>query len=744
MRVLLLLRGAPGCGKTTWIRENGLAPYALSADEIRTMCASPEQTPDGGTQISQKNEGVVWDMLFKLLEIRMQKGEFTVIDATNSKTAEMKRYKDLCDDYRYRIYLVDFTSIPIDVAKARNAGRPEMKRVPAYVIEKMYSRFETQKVPSGITVISPDELEKVWIKPLDFSDYKAVHVIGDVHGCWHALMDAFPHKDDGGDPVLPADELYIFVGDYVDRGIENGAVLRFLMNIYTQRNVILLEGNHERWLWMWANGETTPSKEFELRTRTEIEKGEEDVEELKKNVRRLYRKMAQCAWFTYGEDEFLVTHGGISRFPWQLTLLSSCQMMQGVGSYNEVEIVDNAFAKNTPDRTFQIHGHRNAKHLPVRVNDRAFNLEGGVEFGGELRVVDLYPDGRKETREIKNFVFAVREDRQEDKTAETVGDAILALRRNKYVQEKSFGNISSFNFTRAAFYDKIWDAQTTKARGFYVNIPHQKIVARSYDKFFNVNEREETKLEALRQTLEFPVTAYVKENGFLGIAAYNDENDSLFVTTKSSPDGPYADWLREMIVKKVSPENAGRMKRFSKDHNVSFVFECVDMTNDPHVIEYGEDHLFLLDIVYNSLDFKKFPYDELTKAGQMFGLEVKKQAFVLDTWQDFYDWYYKVLEEDYTYEDKEIEGFVLEDAEGYMVKLKLAYYNFWKFMRSIAHKTIKCGALPGKMMGSLTTPTANRFYAWVRDHEHREELPESIVTLRRMFYEDMKKETKEP
>ena len=47
MRVLLLLRGSAGCGKSTWIEQNGLKPYALSADDIRLLCQSPVLQPDG-------------------------------------------------------------------------------------------------------------------------------------------------------------------------------------------------------------------------------------------------------------------------------------------------------------------------------------------------------------------------------------------------------------------------------------------------------------------------------------------------------------------------------------------------------------------------------------------------------------------------------------------------------------------------------------------------------------------------
>ena len=122
MRTLLLLRGSPGCGKSTWIEQNGLKQYALSADDIRMMCSSPQLDVDGKFSIDQNNDSIVWSTLFKLLEVRMQNGEFTVIDATNSKTSEMNRYKELCTAYKYRIYCVDFTNIPIEVAKERNAG----------------------------------------------------------------------------------------------------------------------------------------------------------------------------------------------------------------------------------------------------------------------------------------------------------------------------------------------------------------------------------------------------------------------------------------------------------------------------------------------------------------------------------------------------------------------------------------------------------------------------------------------
>lgn len=225
MRVLLLLRGSAGCGKSTWIEQNGLKPYALSADDIRLLCQSPVLQPDGTVGISQSNDKTVWKTLFNLLEIRMQKGEFTVIDTTNSKTSEINRYKQMCETYRYRMYCVDFTDIPIDEVKRRNASREELKRVPDAAIDKMYSRFKTQKIPSGIKVIKPDKLDSIWMKLFDLSEYKKIHHIGDVHGCHTALKKYI--DDNGG---IKDDEFYIFCGDYVDRGIENADVIKYLIS----------------------------------------------------------------------------------------------------------------------------------------------------------------------------------------------------------------------------------------------------------------------------------------------------------------------------------------------------------------------------------------------------------------------------------------------------------------------------------------------------------------------------------
>lgn len=756
MRALVLLRGSAGCGKSTFIKEHGLKPYALCADDIRLMCASPTLQVDGTKGISQSNDKVVWNTLFRILETRMQNSEFTVIDATNSKTAEMNRYKELARDYRYRIYCIDMTDIPIEEVKRRNANREVLKRVPDEVIDKFYSRFATQQIPSGIKVIKPEELDTIWYRAMDLSEYKKIHVIGDVHGCYTALKEYI--ESNGG---IKSDEFYVFVGDYIDRGIENAEVMKYLciLSETYKDNVVFLEGNHERWLWMWANDITARSREFEFITKPQLEKGRVS----KKKVREFYRKLNQCCYFTYHGKTFLVTHGGISNIPNSksevsigdkkvydacnnLLMVATEQMIKGVGGYNDADAVDQSFARETNKDTYQIHGHRNVVNSPIMSTERTCNLEGQVEFGGHLRVVQITEEGITPI-EIKNNVFKEPKVYEEEQTGSenvdmTVYNIVELMKKSRNIYEKPFGRISSFNFTRQAFEKGAWDEIVNKARGLYVDTVDYKVVARAYDKFFNVNERPETSINNLRYKLHFPVTAYVKENGFLGIVGWNTETDDLLIASKSTPVGDFSGYLKDALYSIYGSHTIEKIKTYIKANNVSFVFECVDMINDPHIIKYPESKVVLLDVIKNQIEFEKLPYDELVDLANNIGLVVKEKAYEISTWEEFYDWYMEVTSEEYKYNGENIEGFVIEDSVGYMTKLKLHYYKLWKKLRCVAQSVVKYGNY--KWTGSLLTPLENEFFGWFKSFfanmsvEDKEKFKEKtygdICTLRDAFF----------
>ena len=47
------------------------------------------------------------------------------------------------------------------------------------------------------------------------------------------------------------------------------------------------------------------------------------------------------------------------------------------------------------------------------------------------------------------------------------------------------------------------------------------------------------------------------------------------------------------------------------------------MEHDPHIIEYPESGLYLLDIVHNSMEFSKYEYDAMCHVAGQFGLQAK-------------------------------------------------------------------------------------------------------------------------
>ncbi len=425
---------------------------------------------------------------------------------------------------------MDFTGVPVEEAKRRNVSREPLKRVPEQVIERMYRSLPGQRIPSGIAVIRPEELERVWLKKIDLSGYRRIHHIGDLHGCYTVLQEYLDGQ--GG---MKEDEFYIFLGDYIDRGIENAEVIHFLTSIAERKNVLLLEGNHEKFLWDWADGGEGRSKEFRLHTRRALEKAEIDPKE----VRCLYREVRPVRLLQLWGQGFLVTHGGLSILPENLTLVATEQMINGTGEYADADQTAETFSRTAPQSCCQIFGHRNPSGQPVCMNERVYNLEGGVETGGFLRCVQVDCEGIYPV-EIRNPVWLTPELREE----QSVEDAVIQLRADPAVAEKRFGNISSFNFTREAFREKSWNERTIQARGLYLDTAQSRVAARAYNKFFNIGERPETGWSALQQSLWFPVSCYVKENGFLGLVSWDTEKESLFITTKTDPEGIAALWFR--------------------------------------------------------------------------------------------------------------------------------------------------------------------------------------------------------
>lgn len=246
MRILLVMRGIPGAGKSTWIKEHDLEAYTLSPDNIRLLYSAPELGLDGEYHISSKCDKHVWNFLRERLEARMKVGDTTVVDATHTKESYLKDYKKLCKEYNYRMIVVDFSSIDLDTIKSRNYRRESYKQVSEDVIDRMYQQINNP-LQGNYEIYKYDEFPNLdnFVYKIDGNKYNKVVIFGDIHNCYDPVKEYFDKNPESDK------NLYIFVGDYFDRGIQGKEVLQFCLDHCEKENFIFLTGNHEKWIKNW-------------------------------------------------------------------------------------------------------------------------------------------------------------------------------------------------------------------------------------------------------------------------------------------------------------------------------------------------------------------------------------------------------------------------------------------------------------------------------------------------------------
>ena len=674
MRTLLLLRGTQASGKSTWVTENNLEPYTLSADKIRLNIANPVLNEDGSIEISQKYNKLTWELLYKYLEMRMENGDFTIIDATHSDIKLMNKYRDLANTYKYTIYYLEFDT-PLEECLKRNRERIGYKYVPEKVIEKTWEAIKNkEKLPNIFKKInSIDEIINFYTA--NVNEYKKVIIIGDIHSCAEPLKEVL--KD------FSEENLYVFVGDYFDRGIQAVETFKIMLDLLEKPNVILIEGNHENnSIKKFIYDEEKYTKSFDETTLQPLLK-EFELEYIKAGLKKIYKRLRQCYAFEFRGKKFLCTHGGLPLVP-KLALISAREMIKGVGRYEtEIgEIYSENYKKGLCQDFIQVHGHRG-----INDGEYSYCLEGRVEFGGELKVLTIDNDGNIEKYGIKNDVYnrglklpmsGVTEKVEKFNTAnelinEMIGHKFITVKECDY-------NLISLNFNREAFNKKKWNDLTIKARGLFVDRDSGEVKIRSYNKFFNYGERH-VNLGYLHKYATYPIRVFKKYNGFLGLASVIDGN--IVLASKSVTSGKYKD-IFQSIWDKVESEVKQLLKQTMIENNCTVVFEVVSPEYDPHIIKYDKEHLYLLDFIENKLDIDTHNIDlefseNLMKKVEFSSTILTKKELI--TKLENYNELYNFLDEK-AKSLEEFEGYVLCDNSGLMFKFKLPYYMLWKERRT--------------------------------------------------------------
>ena len=299
------------------------------------------------------------------------------------------------------------------------------------------------------------------------------------------------------------------------------------------------------------------------------------------------------------------------------------------------------------------------------------------------------------------------------------------LRENDLIREKDLGGgISSFNFKNKCFFDGLWDEQTVKARGLFVDTEKDEVVARSFDKFFFVGEHESTSEEAIKG-YRYPLFFFEKHNGYLGIVSSPD-GKTLFTASKSTDKGDFKEWFESILLFSLG-DRAEEFASCLHEKNASAVFEVIDPEHDRHIVEYGYPEVVLIGLVKNSFDYENLGYMAMSDLSLRFGFEQAKMMGVAGNYDQF------VEMADFVERKDGIEGCVVYDFHMVpKVKVKTKWYRFWKNVRTAIGNVVS--DKPTDFDKNLRRCGGNiELYSYLAHHANEENC--DVIELRNGYYD---------
>jgi protein phosphatase len=128
---MLVLIGPSGAGKSTFAARNFAATEVLSSDALRGMVADDPN--------DQTATDAAFELLHTALRLRLARGRFTVVDATNVEAWARERLVAEARRQRRPTAAIVF-DLALAVCLARNADRAD-RRIPPAAVRRQHARM---------------------------------------------------------------------------------------------------------------------------------------------------------------------------------------------------------------------------------------------------------------------------------------------------------------------------------------------------------------------------------------------------------------------------------------------------------------------------------------------------------------------------------------------------------------------------------------------------------------------------
>jgi predicted kinase len=171
---LLITRGLPASGKTTFARKLQPEVVRVNRDDLRRML-------HGRRLFTQWAEGQVTAAQRAAVEALLRAGTDVIVDDTNLRARTVRDWAELAARYGATFEVHDFTDVPVEECVRRDAGRPEEERVGADAIQRMRDRYLAgRKLPLPVPQVAPGSPGRVYTAPPDAPKIVVVDIDGTV------------------------------------------------------------------------------------------------------------------------------------------------------------------------------------------------------------------------------------------------------------------------------------------------------------------------------------------------------------------------------------------------------------------------------------------------------------------------------------------------------------------------------------------------------------------------------------
>jgi predicted kinase len=174
MTRLLVTRGLPASGKTTFARKLQPEVVRVNRDDLRRMM-------HGQRLFTQRAEAQVTHAQRAAVEALLRAGADVIVDDTNLRAKTVREWARLAARFHATFEVHDFTDVPLDECLRRDAERDEEDRVGEEAIRRMHGRYLAGKsLPLPVPWVEPGGPAVVYDPPADAEKVVLVDIDGTV------------------------------------------------------------------------------------------------------------------------------------------------------------------------------------------------------------------------------------------------------------------------------------------------------------------------------------------------------------------------------------------------------------------------------------------------------------------------------------------------------------------------------------------------------------------------------------